>query len=99
MAGTILQTFSAMCNNDYGVNIGQVTASYVQISVFNRKGLLTVCALYAQFSEDQNTILSPEVTFFSISAIATCNIKYQILRYFNISCSLGRNDRLSGVGV
>ena len=35
---------------------------------------------------------------FSISEIAGCNMKYQILRYFNISCSLGRNDRLSGVG-
>ena len=35
---------------------------------------------------------------FSISAIAGCNMKYQILRYFNSSCSLGRNDRLTGVG-
>ena len=26
-------------------------------------------------------------------------MKYQILRYFNIVCSLGRNDRLSGVEV
>ena len=36
---------------------------------------------------------------FSLSAIAGCNMKYQILRYFNIVCSLGRNDRWSGVEV
>ena len=27
------------------------------------KGFLTVCAVYAQFSEDQNSVLSPEVPF------------------------------------
>ena len=36
---------------------------------------------------------------FSISAITGCNMKYQILRYFNTSCSFGRNNRLSGMGV
>ena len=35
---------------------------------------------------------------FSISTIAGCNMKHQKLRYFNISCSLGRNVRLSGSG-
>ena len=44
-------------------------------------------------------LLSPRCHLCSVSAIAGCYMKYQILRYFNISCSLGRNDRLSGVGV
>ena len=76
----------------------KVIKNYMNYSHF--KGFLTVCALYAQFSEDQNSVFKPlRCHLFSISAIAGCNMKYQILRYFNISCSLGRNDRLSGVGV
>ena len=59
---------------------------------------MTVCALYAQFSEDQNTIFKPRCHLFSINTIARCNMKYRILKYFDIYCSLGRNGRLSGVG-
>ena len=29
---------------------------------------------------------------FNNSTTAGCNMKYQILRYFNMSCSLGRNE-------
>ena len=46
------------------------------------------------FLKTRIPFLSPEVPFVKYQR----NMKYQILRYFNISFSLGRNDRLSRVG-
>ena len=51
------------------------------------------------FLKTRIRLLRPRCHLCSVSAIAGCYMKYQILRYFNNSCSLGRNDRLSGVGV
>ena len=50
------------------------------------------------FLKTRIPLLSPRCHLCTISAIAGCYIKYKILRYFNISCSLSRNDRLSEMG-
>ena len=50
------------------------------------------------FLKTRIQLLSPRCHLCNVNAIAGCYMKYQILRYFNISFSLGRNDRLGGVG-
>ena len=48
--------------------------------------------LSKKISNDQELIKSDPTS-------ARCSMKYQILKYFSISRSFGRNDWLSGVGV
>ena len=59
-------------------------------------GLCVICQIFGRPAHHFQAL---RCHLFSISAIARCNMKYQILKYFNISGSLGRNGRLSGVGV
>ena len=64
-----------------------------------QKGEMTVRSLYAQFSEDQDTVIKPQMPFVKCQRNSWMIYEVSDIKILNISCSLGRNDRLSGVGV
>ena len=64
-----------------------------------QKGEMTVRSLYAQFSIDQDTVIKPQMPFVKCQRNSWMIYEVSDIKILNISCSLGRNDRLSGVGV
>ena len=60
---------------------------------------MTVWSLYAQFSEDQDTVIKPRMPFVQCQRNSWMLYEVSDIKIFQYFCSLGRNDRLNGVGV